>query len=145
MMNDLTGMEGRKLRMPSVSPLRVMERVTGRQRGWALGINTIPFHFPATAFPVEMATPRPANLSSVWLWEAMTICNSLLRGVHIRMDTGWLAMSTEAGGGCFCVTDWDCDLWSQWATVESRGWVIMDYPRLILGNIYKCYRIYLNV
>lgn len=64
MMNDLTGMEGRKLRMPSVSPLRVMGRVTGRQRGWALGINTIPFHFPATAFPVEMATPQPTNLSS---------------------------------------------------------------------------------
>lgn len=143
-MNDLTGMEGRKLRMPSVSPLRVMGRVTGRQRGWALGINTIPFHFPATAFPVEMATPRPANLSSAWLWEAMTICNSLLREVHISMDTGWLALGTEAGGGCWCVTDWDCDLRSQWATVESRGWVIMDYLRLSLGNIYKCHRIYLH-
>lgn len=145
MMNDLTGMEGRKLRMPSVSPLRVMGRVTGRQRGWALGINTIPFHFPATAFPVEMATPRPANLSSVCLWEAMTICKSLLRGVHIRMGTGWLAMSTEAGGGGASLGNsvrTTVDLWSQWATVESRGWVIMDYPRLIWGNIYKCHRIY---
>lgn len=87
MMNDLTGVEGRKLRMPSVSPLRVMGRVTGRQRGWALGINTIPFHFPANAFPVEMATPWPANLSSsVWLSEATTICNSLVKVVHIGRD-----------------------------------------------------------
>lgn len=33
MMNDLTGMEGRKLGMPSASPLRAVGRVTGRQRG----------------------------------------------------------------------------------------------------------------
>lgn len=97
MMNDLTGMEGRKLRMPSVSPLRVVGRVTGRQRGWALGINTIPFHFPASAFPVEMAKPRLDNLSSVWLREAMTICDSLLRGVHIPgwIQVGWLQVDRQ--------------------------------------------------
>lgn len=112
MMNDLTGMEGRKLRMPSVSPLRVMGRVTGRQRGRALGINTIPFHFPASAFPVEMATPRPANLSSARLWEAMTICDSLLRGVHtmFRVDAGggrcvwkWLWLTCTPAIGCVSV------------------------------------------
>lgn len=98
MMNDLTGMEGRKLRMPSVSPLRVVGRVTGRQRGWALGINTIPFHFPASAFPVEMATPQPYNVSSVWAQAAMTVCNSLLRGVCIL---GWIQVVRlwEAAGG----------------------------------------------
>lgn len=99
MMNDLTGMEGRKLRMPSVSPLRVVGRVTGRQRGWALGINTIPFHFPASVFPVETATPQPNNLSSVWLREAMTVCNTLLRGVHLPgwIQVGWLRVERQEG------------------------------------------------
>lgn len=124
MMNDLTGMEGRKLRMPSVSPLRVMGRVTGRQRGWALGINTIPFHFPATAFPVETATPRPANLSSAWLWEAMTICDSLLWGGSYQDGSRYECRGRRRGGRC-CVTDADFCLWSQQASVETGGWVTM--------------------
>lgn len=135
MMNDLTGMEGRKLRMPSVSPLRVMGRVTGRQRGWALGINTIPFHFPATAFPAEMATPRPANLSSVWLSEAMTICDSLLWRVHIRMDPG---TSTEAGGGHCCVTDADFCLSRP---VGYCGvWGMIDYGQYETDFLHRMYQ-----
>lgn len=94
MMNDLTGMEGRKLRMPSVSSLRLVGRVTGRQRGWALGINTIPFHFPASAFPVETATPLLDNLSSARLREATTICNFLIRS---GTDTGWLGGERREG------------------------------------------------
>lgn len=94
MMNDLTGMEGRKLRMPSVSPLGLVGRVTGRQRGWALGINTIPFHFPASAFPVETATPLLDNLSSARLREAMTICDFLIRSgafdIAGQKQVGWL-------------------------------------------------------
>lgn len=99
MMNDLTGMEGRKLGMPSASALRAVGRVTGRQRGWALGINTIPFHFTDTAFPVEMASPQPTNLSAERLREAMTICESLLRGVH--QDADKLATSRERGSAEF--------------------------------------------
>lgn len=53
----------------------------------------------------------------------MTICDSLLRAVHIRMDTGWLAKSAEAGekGGAAAVGP-------MWTSVVAK--------------IYTCHKVY---